>query len=102
MTNYGICIIRWVQCTGVWGQRSEMYSLAVQEFLSAGATQPTNPDILTIASREPELAPVSMARPMRRTGGEYRASNPRLHAYLGYMYYAKQPYDRPPKNSPCS
>jgi tetratricopeptide (TPR) repeat protein len=73
----------------------EMYSLAVQEFLSAGALNPTNPDILTMASRT-ELAAgqYGKAAQYAEQAVNIDPSNPRLHAYLGYMYYKNSQYDR--------
>ena len=73
----------------------EMYSLAVQEFLSAGALNPTNPDILTMASRT-ELAAgqYGKAAQYAEQAVNIEPSNPRLHAYLGYMYYKNNQYDR--------
>ena len=73
----------------------EMYSLAVQEFLSAGALNPTNPDILTMASRT-ELAAgqYGKAAQYAEQAVNIEPSNPRLHAYLGYMYYKNSQYDR--------
>jgi len=73
----------------------ENYSLAVQEFLSAGALNPTNPDILTMASRT-ELAAgqYGKAAQYAEQAVNIEPSNPRLHAYLGYMYYKNNQYDR--------
>jgi len=72
----------------------ERYSLAVQEFLSAGALNPTNPDILTMAART-ELAAgqYGKAAQYAEQAVKIEPSNPRLHAYLGYMYYKNNQYD---------
>jgi tetratricopeptide (TPR) repeat protein len=73
----------------------ENYSLAVQEFLSAGALNPTNPDILTMASRT-ELAAgqYGKAAQYAEQAVKIEPSNARLHAYLGYMYYKNTQYDK--------
>ena len=73
----------------------EMYSLAVQEFLSAGALNPTNPDILTMAART-ELAAgqYGKAAQYAEQAVNIEPSNPRLHAYLGYMYFKNSQYDK--------
>lgn len=70
------------------------YSLAVQEFLSAGALNPTNPDILTMAART-ELAAgqYGKAAQYAEQAVKIDPSNPSLHANLGYMYYKNQKYD---------
>lgn len=74
---------------------SEMYSLAVQEFLSAGALNPTNPEILTMASRT-ELAAgqYGKAAQYAEQAVSIDPTNPRLHANLGYMYYKNSQYDQ--------
>lgn len=71
------------------------YSLAVQEFLSAGALNPTNPDILTMAART-ELAAgqYGKAAQYAEQAVKIEPTNPRLHAYLGYMYYKNGQYDK--------
>jgi tetratricopeptide (TPR) repeat protein len=73
----------------------ENYSLAVQEFLSAGALNPTNPDILTMAART-ELAAgqYGKAAQYAEQAVKIEPSNPLLHAYLGAMYYKNAEYDR--------
>ncbi len=74
---------------------SDNYSLAVQEYLSAGALNPTNPDILTMASRT-ELAAgqYGKAAQYAEQAVKIEPSNPLLHAYLGYMYYKNTAYDK--------
>jgi tetratricopeptide (TPR) repeat protein len=69
------------------------YSLAVQEFLSAGALNPTNPDILTEAART-ELAAgqYGKAAQYAEQAVKIDPSNPSLHANLGYMYYKNKQY----------
>jgi tetratricopeptide (TPR) repeat protein len=73
----------------------ENYSLAVQEFLSAGALNPTNPDILTMAART-ELAAgqYGKAAQYAEQAVNIEPSNPLLHAYLGYMYYKNNQYEK--------
>jgi tetratricopeptide (TPR) repeat protein len=73
----------------------DMYSLAVQEFLSAGALNPTNPDILTMAART-ELAAgqYGKAAQYAEQAVKIDPTNPLLHAYLGYMYYKNNEYDK--------
>jgi tetratricopeptide (TPR) repeat protein len=77
------------------GTDPEKYSLAVQEFLVAGALNPTNPDILTMASKT-ELAAgqYGKAAQYAEQAVNIAPSNPRLHANLGYMYFKNSQYDK--------
>jgi tetratricopeptide (TPR) repeat protein len=76
-------------------QDSEKYSLAVQEYLSAGALNPTNPDILTMAARTERAAgQYGKAAQYAEQAVKIDPSAPLLHAYLGYMYYKNEEYDR--------
>jgi len=73
----------------------EKYSLAVQEYLSAGALNPTNPDILTMASRtESAAGQYGKATQYAEQAVNIEPSNPLLHAYLGTMYYKNSQYDK--------
>jgi tetratricopeptide (TPR) repeat protein len=71
------------------------YSLAVQEFLEAGALNPTNPDILTMAART-ELAAgqYGKAAQYAEQAVKIDPTDPGLHAKLGYYYYKNQEYDK--------
>ena len=74
---------------------SDDYSLAVQEFLSAGALNPTNPDPMTMAART-ELAAgqYGKAAQYAEQAVNLAPTEPKLHAYLGYYYYKNQQYDK--------
>lgn len=73
----------------------EMYSLAIQEFLSAGALNPSNPDILTDAAfTELAAGQYGKAAQYAEQAVNIEPANPRLHAYLGYMYYKNNLYDQ--------
>jgi tetratricopeptide (TPR) repeat protein len=76
-------------------QDPENYSLAVQEYLSAGALNPTNPDILTEAART-ELAAgqYGKAAQYAEQAVSIKPSDPLLHAYLGYTYYKNNQYEK--------
>ena len=76
-------------------QDPENYSLAVQEFLSAGALNPTNPDILVMASRTEQAAgQYGKAAQYAEQAVKIAPAIPRLHARLGHMYYKNQQYEK--------
>lgn len=76
-------------------QDPEKYALAVQEFLSAGALNPTNPDILTMASRtESAAGQYGKAAQYAEQAVNIQPTNALLHAHLGHMYYKNQLYEK--------
>lgn len=88
--HYSLGTVYW----SMGAEDPDMYSLAVQEFLSAGALNPTNPEILTMAARtELSAGQYGKAAQYAEQAVKIDPSDPVLHAHLGYMYYKNSQYD---------